>query len=626
MGKSTLMSKLAHNYIQNRHLYGFEKVFFVKLGDLSANTNNPLKSISSILKVNDLQDFNDSLLLLDAYDELQNVNNDVHQFFDTLVKKISKYHCKVIVTSRLNYLNLSRIEEETTTVELLSFNEDLRKRWLDKYGNKIKSYDYLTSGLEKEENNLMGIPIVLYFIAYSDLNVSDCSNKYDLYQKLFGLAAIRERVYGYDIHKPLYENAESLYQLMLNIALHIFQRNTDLMIDKSTVEQLLETSLMQDDLKDTLLKYCGIASYFNSKGDGIFEYIHKSIYEFFLSIKIYNEVTSIVKTYGNDTDNISERISDISNLLLSAKLTDQTLEFIFEQMEADQAKLSQMASNATDFVYEFLKLGPMTIPQNSSQKDQNLPDILTQIKNLFFNIWKIYNRLILLTNKDQLADWFYDENKKTLLCEFLRLSCYRGIELEHIHLKSAKLNSADLSNADLRGAHLIGAHLNGAHLNGAHLNGAYLIGTHLRNADLSNAHLNDAHLNDAHLNDAHLNDAHLIGAHLNGADLRGAHLIGADLSNAHLNGAYLNNADLSNAHLNGADLRGAHLSGIHLRNLDLIGRVMNVKGRKTKITLTQLSYFIIARADYHDLEIYKNLSDDAFATQDEILSIVDRYK
>ncbi len=475
MGKSTLMSKLTHEYLINEHLHGFQKVFFMKLGELSADANNPLELIRSKLKIDAPGHFNDSLLLLDAYDELQGSDGDVHYFFDTLVQKVSKYQCKVIVTSRSNYLDLSRTWAKATTVRLLPFTETQRKEWIGKYGKKLASYKYLTSSLEEDESDLMGIPIVLYFIAYGNLDVNACENKYNLYRRLFGLEAIREREYGHETHQPLYQHSNELYKLMQDISLHVFQRDTDLTIGKSTVSELLDnpqTSSEMKEKKETLLRYCGIVGYFNSRGDGVFEYVHKSIHEFYLSIKIYEEIRSVFQAYDKCKDAISEHISNISHLLLHAKLTDQTLEFIFERMEADKSELSQIATSATDFVHDFLQLGPTTIHIKA-------PDFLTQIKNVFFNVWKIYNRLITLTDKTQLDFWFHDRNKTHLLVGFLNLSRYSGLELNAINLSGANLINANLINADL----------SGANLSGANLSGANLINADLRGADLSDADL-----------------------------------------------------------------------------------------------------------------------------------------
>lgn len=604
IGKSTLLASLANSYVKQNVLYDYKKVFCLELKNLHSNSNAPLKDVCDNLKLNDLSALENSLILLDAYDELACTNTPVNRFFDMLIDQLSDYNCKIIMTVRKNYIELFNIRHDATIIHLLPFDHSYRKKWLDKYGKEIKCYDYLISPLD-EETSLFGTPLVLYLIASGDLDIQAAeNNKFKLYNILFGLEALKKRQYA-KRHLTLYDNADKLYELMLEIALYLFQRNANLLIDRQTISNVLlnrlntENDELDGSTKQILTKYCGIVSYFNDKGDGVLEYVHKSIYEFYLSIKIYKSIKTIFKAFSQNEDNIHEYIDKISDLLLYAKLTDQTFEFIYEQIKIDASELSKIATDITDFLYKFLLLGPKTIRQST-------PNFLTQIKNIFLNIWRIYNRLILLTDKDLLASWFKDKDKKQILFEFINLSQYDGLELEGIHL----------IDVDLENSVLINAVLNTSDLDHVYLNEAYLKGAYLDNAHLNDTYLNNAYLSYAHLNNASLINTSLVGAHLNYAVLSGSHLNGVDLSYAHLNRADLNGAHLNDTNLEGADLRGANLEGA-----DLNTTIFSIN-QKTKITLEQLNYLLEKGLNFDYFEVYKDTLHINLATPEDIANVM----
>ena len=142
-------------------------------------------------------------------------------------------------------------------------------------------------------------------------------------------------------------------------------------------------------------------------------------------------------------------------------------------------------------------------------------------------------------------------------------------------LKSTNLSNANLIFANLNGANLIFANLNGANLNGANLNGANLNGASLNDANLRSASLNDANLRSASLRSASLRSANLNGANLNGANLNGASLRSANLNGANLNFTNLNSANLIFANLRSAYLIGANLNGANLRSANLNSANLN---------------------------------------------------
>ncbi|MEM6503285.1 MAG: pentapeptide repeat-containing protein [Cyanobacteria bacterium P01_C01_bin.89] len=132
------------------------------------------------------------------------------------------------------------------------------------------------------------------------------------------------------------------------------------------------------------------------------------------------------------------------------------------------------------------------------------------------------------------------------------------------------LNSANLNSADLYRADLNSADLNSAYLNSANLNSANLNSAYLYRADLNSANLNSANLNSADLNSANLNSANLNRANLNRANLNSA-----NLNRANLNSADLNSADLYRADLYRADLNSAYLYRADLYRADLNSANLN---------------------------------------------------
>ncbi len=112
---------------------------------------------------------------------------------------------------------------------------------------------------------------------------------------------------------------------------------------------------------------------------------------------------------------------------------------------------------------------------------------------------------------------------------------------------------------------------------------------------------NRANLSEAYLREADLREADLREAYLREADLSEADLREADLREAYLRGANLREADLREAYLRGANLRGKN----HIRIYNF-----------AEYNCYRLNNFFRAGCQIHEIEKWKNFSDDEILKMD----------
>lgn len=364
---------------------------------------------------------------------------------------------------------------------------------------------------------VLGIPVILYMAIMSNIDLHENHTKPELYNRIFAeKGGIFDKFYNgeteYSKGKQLFRDPKVINEylrFLREVAFRMFEKNgLRLVKDEYKVPQLYF------DGKLLFISEFPIKYLFEKTEDSL-EFIHKSIYEYFVSEYVFYLIDIKIES-SNET------LAGVLGYLFKGNvLSEEILEFL-------RYKIVSIDFNIISRAFQLMLQDGMTFYTNKCYKN-----VIDREMNVFANMLEIlhlWGKDILVLDKS--VSNYIQYNKKLIL------------NLNNVYLEKKHIDSDDLSNVDLQNKELSKVDLRGAYLRGAYLDEAIFIG-----ADLSGTDLIGAHLKRAHLKGAHLTGAVLIGASLADAELQEAKLEEADLSKANLRGAKLENAKLTKAKL-----------------------------------------------------------------------------
>lgn len=523
IGKSSITSWIANEYKDD------ERFIILRFRDWDNEDlkKGLLRAICNTLGCK-IEELKNKILILDGFDEMKSLNIRVkllNAFFND-IKDGDSFKC--IITSRPAYIDSLDFQN---VIELRRFNIDQ----VDIFYKYIKGSGL--TGKEKIESNLevLGIPVILYMAIMSDVNINEHYTKPELYNKIFAeKGGIFDRFFdgeneyseGSQIMRN-HENIKKYLEFLREVAFLMFQNNKlNLKIEDCKIPVL---EFKEDTV--SILEF-PIKHLFENVATNI-EFIHKSIYEYFVSEYIYNILSNEI----NDTFEIEYCAGVLGQLLKSNNLSSEIIEFL--KFRVNKNKLTHKKFELVNNIFRIMLKNGMTYYTN----DRCINVIDCEMK-IFANMLEIvhiwdFSNLILDITASSYLKYSSNETQLNLQGMYLNNKMLRGLDFEKINLQYSKMENAIIENDNLEGKNL----------RGIIWKKASLIGTNLKNADLENADLENADLSEAKLCNAKLINSRLIRA-----DLLGADLSGADLQNAKLNEASLYGAILLNVNLDGANL------------------------------------------------------------------------
>ncbi len=595
IGKSTITS-----WIGNQYRYD-NKVIILRFRDWEREelVRGLLSAIYNTLKCK-RKDLEEKILVLDGFDEMKTLDLR-DQLLDDFYTNIKDFrNTKFIITSRPAYINPYYIQNTLVLKEfdISKVNEFCKIIIGEVIDDEVK----INSNLD-----VLGIPVILYMAIMSGINISEYPTKPELYNRIFAeKGGIFDKFFdGENEYSPGSQimrnpnNIKKYLKFLRKVAFMMFESNRPyLNIEDCNVPKLE----FQEDIV-SILEF-PIKHLFENTENNI-EFIHKTIYEYFVSEYIFFNMKNVLQKNGLKKEELARVLGSLFKRQILSK---EILDFL-------KYKIRNKINLAFDIVYKTFELmlgDGMTYYTGECYKNvmdcemnvfANMLEFLhlwnegyhmiydmSLKRYLSYNNWLCLNlRGLIIGNRSdgiKPLDFFTNFYKADLAEADFSDVYFGGINLREANLSGANLRDAGLRNADLSDANLSDANLSGAGLGDADLRGADLRGADLRGADLRGAYLRSAFLSGADLSDANLSGAYLRGAYLNGANLRGAGLGDAVLGDADLRGASLLYADLSDADLSDADLRGADLRGAGLSGAGLSG----VKIKDTIIDEYQVIY------------------------------------
>ena len=233
------------------------------------------------------------------------------------------------------------------------------------------------------------------------------------------------------------------------------------------------------------------------KTDGAIEFIHKSIYEYFVADYVAVSMCRGAKLSTKDFAGI------FGYLLKQNGLSSEILEFLKYKVET-----SELNSKFTVIKDTFKLMLQHGTTYYTGKCYENVIDCEMRVFTNMLNIIHLWEWRSLKLN--------------SLITPYLLYNHYLNLNLKNIDLSRSNLSKADLRSADLSGTNLKEADLFGADLRKATLSKADLFRADLSRADLRKATLSGTNLREASLRSTNLREANLREANLSGANLESA--------------------------------------------------------------------------------------------------------
>ena len=339
-GKTSLCYKLIYDYISQNEI-SEAPLIFLKIRELDTKgfINNPFETINKFSDLGFNVNFSSDscFLVLDGLDEAYMSggirDNDLSNLYERLNKtaKQNKF-LKIIITSRLNYLNLSNhCIDGSLVLQLEGLTNIQIKKYAKKFtefhpeSNFSKKISNILPKKKKEVNPIIELlrqTVLLYFIGISDIELNKDDSKIKVYSKLF--ETISKRSWDSNGQLSYFKNSLKndpkkyntyLRKYIRAIAFAIYQSEnlyitinelTSLESSKTFARKSFDTSILDDYniIKETN-KYLLISFYFqNAKGDDndAIEFFHNSLWEFLTAEYIWEEFKALVIQKDEDGD------------------------------------------------------------------------------------------------------------------------------------------------------------------------------------------------------------------------------------------------------------------------------------------------------------------------------------
>lgn len=608
-GKSSFSKKFMFDYITKIFDIN-EQVFLIRLRDVSNSTHlldNPIDSLAE--KLNKIIGFipnleEETILLLDGLDELtmkeQLVTSKIDDFLETLISCLKDYpKLKLIITSRTLYVNLEKLEkrlkDDILTLHLKPFDLEKQKLWLEKY-KEFYPYATLTDEIldELHKSNtkhileLISQPILLHMIAelnFSKDDLTNNTNRAKIYDEMFTSIINRkwendkkhENLKGiepYDIRELLREIAFAIYKLDFQY------------IHKSKLEKLLFVKEFYEKLEidvnknveelDGILKGVLISFYFqevnkNSEDDVddsnnyAIEFLHKSLQEYLVAEKIYDEVLRLIdkdrkgKYSIKDYKEVLKIIWELfSSKIISKEIQKYLIEIIKNGKEEQNIELAQRMASFLDELFE-----KDFIYQYNIDTDTN---IMRKSFDIFYGYWTVLSNLGLRENfidsnfSEKFTTYIMNFRSELLATDRMELGIIiickyiSNLNFEYQKLRTVNWSGCAFSNINFSHGRLMidfsNAYLHNISFNKTILKDCNFLYTELNKVDfeeteISNSYFVYTDFIDISFCNSKLNKLNFIKAKLNKTNFSNCEITECDFTNAEIEKIILDGAILT---------------------------------------------------------------------------------
>ncbi|MCI8506735.1 MAG: NACHT domain-containing protein [Lachnospiraceae bacterium] len=528
IGKSTIISWIANQYRDD------ERVVILRFRDWEREELEKgfLKAICTELQCKK-DHLNNKILILDGFDEIKSLSNR-HRLLDVFFNEIKDFNTKYIITSRPSYISS---ENFNNVIELLPFSIE-----------KIKCFYKKITGIELKNKKIyntevLGIPVILYMAIMSRIKIEREIDRAELYGRVFAKkSGIFDRFYcegmGYDKGAHVLRSSENIgkyLEFLREIAFRMFEKNkTSLAVDEYQIPQL-EFQGERVSILEFPIKYL----FENTISD--IEFIHKSIYEYFvaeyLGEKIFEAVTG---------KNIGDSAAILGDILRNNIISDEIAEYlsykilrknmIIERIDLKEYLEMPSQQDVTDFlsaVFSVMLKNGMT-----GFCEKNYSNIISCELNIFKNMLKIF-QFCLNGDAKLLVE---HKNEFVIYLSYLNVRDDEAV-LAYIDLNGTKFENISMSNITFQAVDLSHAIFDKVNLNHVCFEDVELSGTKFVDVNINNTTFSYVNFEEAIFEKSNLKECEIIRSRLK------TKMTDVDLEGTKFKESILEYLDLSNSNL-----------------------------------------------------------------------------
>lgn len=430
-GKSSFCYRCIYDLLNSSTFGG--NVFFVRLQKADRRMlDNPLDDIENMMpKEIDFLDWIDSkyrqknVLFLDGLDEMYMTqcltNAEVIRFIDNCSNLLERNtNLYIVITSRFNYVESSRLlQRDALVLSLGTLTREQQLNLINKYKErkpeeKVNLNPELLEQINKGEiypnvTELIKLPILLYMILASGINLDKTGFRVDIYNQLF--ETVLERKWANRLRK--YKKSEKfqpqhLRKYLSYLAFKIFQnqqgylhksqileeQETKTFIRKYFKAELSKEEQLEDALKDVLTVF-----FFQERRKpqsdrneqdrshefGI-EFLHKSLYEYLACEYLWRSIKAFFLDVDEDGDYKNYEVKQVAaktqEWFAHTRLTEETVGYLKEMINEDTKAHEELAKRMGYYLPKLLQYGFMREYRMPKLKSNHEPPFTVEQQNL----------------------------------------------------------------------------------------------------------------------------------------------------------------------------------------------------------------------------------------------------
>lgn len=388
VGKSSLVSHLAfknEKAVQEsgKGIFGQCRMICVRLRNLTMHKGFMDAPVAYILEELGFETYEKlaeaagrAVVFLDGFDELcmiDGMTDFAEQVLGEIIRGFSEQH--IVVTTRPKFIDVSKLKKEgigsgIVYILLKHFNAQKRKEWIGKYREVCDREEYprLERILRIDDDASDGIcdtPLALYMLAAGKITEEAWDNPWVLYHQIFRVELSHteyNRLFSGNSYTHMISRYQDiLYRVSAEIAYKMYTTgNKKLYVTQDDIAEIVRGLHLETKQAEQIVRRCyALCNYWKNDGkNGVAEFYHNNIRDFFLCKKIFYELETIYRFFDTECmtderkrDTVIRRfISCFGQLYSFSDFNDKVSEFIYYR-----SLYKMLSHEEEDFIQQELK-------------------------------------------------------------------------------------------------------------------------------------------------------------------------------------------------------------------------------------------------------------------------------
>lgn len=400
-GKTSVVAKIVSDHAKGKFAAG-KSLFCLKASQLASSRfyseYAPLHYLQERLGIpREIMD--DSVIVLDGLDELcllLSAGDSINEFFRKLIEDVYTYDsCRLIVTSRFNYISPYAYEGANVVVELEPFDHgrcmSMVRKWCDvrkppKRSDLLGRYEAL---LDSGKYDFVGIPLMLYTTLSLGIDVSDAASAGDLFDSI--LEEMSSRSYGTG-EAQAFSTAFDPRRIARAFAVEM-RRRSDKCLDSTAaaiVLNRLDMSGFTSDEVEAIRNGFALSFFCIDGGDvgrGEFapEFVHRSFVDFLSAEEMYVNFAKALDGEGDESDRAHDWWRSTDEMLGGAEVGNEVAAFFEYQVQKHDLGAERVSRVLMEWLGRYyLPFG--MIYRSGRETGENS---IAKSRNMFLSYWKL---------------------------------------------------------------------------------------------------------------------------------------------------------------------------------------------------------------------------------------------